>query len=76
MEMAVPCFYGPVGPHPFSRMKRARMVVLYVYSLSTRVVPTMLLYFQLNYMTSQSLPNPKIELLIVHMTQNLSEKKQ
>jgi hypothetical protein len=38
VEMAVPGFYGPVGPHPFSRMKRAHMVVLYVYSLSTTVV--------------------------------------
>jgi hypothetical protein len=32
-------FYGPVGPHPFYRMKRAHMV-LYVYSLSTTLVRT------------------------------------
>jgi hypothetical protein len=65
-----------VGPHPFLSQEKGSYGALCLFSIYYGGAYTCFFIFQLNYMTSQSLPNPKIELLIVHMTQNLSEKNQ
>jgi len=76
VEMEYPGFYGPVGLHPFLSHEKGSYGAVCLFSIYYSGAYTCFFIFQLNYMTSQSLPNPKIELLIVHMTQLLSEKKQ